>query len=258
MRKLVYRISVIGYRKTVLFFSFLLFFSILHTPYYILPVYAQPADTNVNQCTRAGAPSCGQGQFPNNFIRICTQEGISDCSAKYTVVAWCDQDGCLDTRRPPEDKIKPEDWKGYGAVEQGSNLAPPDCLPKGQKNVFLQEGTCVPSANQAGGSSFSTMLGEVKAPPQLNALLGGSNDPDTEISRILSRAVELLYMGASLIFVLYFLWSSIEFIYSQGNKEQIAEARGRITWAIIGIFILALVFVVLKILSEVTGFKFFN
>lgn len=265
MRKLVYRILYIVYRKSVILIFALLF---------LLPATAyQPPTANA----QTGAQSaCASAQRRNDFIRECTAAGIQNCNCEYRVIAWCDGSGFISTDPPPKSgEHSVPNFVGYGGTENICNLAPTNCVPRGSLSIYGQ-GSCEikpttqeqPTNTQEEDRStpftmgdkgnFGTLLGAVRVPPQLQNLLGRSGNPDIEISNILSRFVELLYMGASLIFVLYFLWSSIEFIYSQGNKEQIAEARGRITWAIIGIFILALTFVLLKVLSQITGFKFFS
>lgn len=105
--------------------------------------------------------------------------------------------------------------------------------------------------------TLDKIFGVVNHPSQLDYLFKGLN-ADQGITALLSKVVELIYIFAAVVFVFYILYSGIEFIYSEGHKESIAEARGRIIWAIIGIVILALAFVFLKVLGYITNFKFFG
>lgn len=113
-----------------------------------------------------------------------------------------------------------------------------------------------------GGSVISNpaldkVFGTLTLPAPLSQILGGKKG-DVAITDILSKVVELIYIFAAIVFVFYILYSALEFIYSEGHKENIQEARGRIIWAIIGIVILALVFVFLRVLGQITGFTFFQ
>jgi hypothetical protein len=46
-------------------------------------------------------------------------------------------------------------------------------------------------------------------------------------------------------------------ILSGGDKEAIAKARSKITWAIVGVALLALSYLIFALLEYITGFKFF-
>lgn len=77
------------------------------------------------------------------------------------------------------------------------------------------------------------------------------------INLILNNAVILFFAAAAVSFVIMFLWGAVQIILSQGDKEAIAKARGKITWAIIGIFLIALSYFIFEVLQDITGFRFF-
>lgn len=77
------------------------------------------------------------------------------------------------------------------------------------------------------------------------------------INRILSNVIILFFSAATVSFVIMFLWGAVQIILSQGDKEALAKARGKITWAIIGVFLLALSFFIFEVLQDITGFRFF-
>lgn len=103
-------------------------------------------------------------------------------------------------------------------------------------------------------ANFKDVFGNVTPPQSVNAIGNGASG----INNILNTAITLIYMFGTLIFVFMFLYSAILWITSGGDKEKIRSARARITWAIIGIVVLALAFVILRILGGILGIKFFD
>ncbi len=135
---------------------------------------------------------------------------------------------------------------GYAAGEQPDGACPDNSVAVPAKG------------GEDGSSAFDSIFGKIEPPQSLKALFAPGVTPDQAITEVLSKVIELIYIVAGIIFVLYILWGAIEFIYSEGQKEQVAEARRRIIYAIIGIVILSIAFVVLRVLGQITGFKFFE
>ena len=53
------------------------------------------------------------------------------------------------------------------------------------------------------------------------------------------------YIGVFLAFY-YLLWGSFQYILASGNKENLAKARSRITWALIGLVVIFSAFLIAK------------
>lgn len=104
--------------------------------------------------------------------------------------------------------------------------------------------------------SVSDTFGTIPHPKELDRLFKQSGD--VGLTSAFSTIVEIIYIIAAIIFIFFLLWSALEFIYSRGDKEHIQSARGRLTWAIIGLVLLSLSFVVMKIVGTITGFEFFG
>ena len=96
-------------------------------------------------------------------------------------------------------------------------------------------------------------FGTIDPPTQLPANVRGA----TGINLILNNIVILFFSAAAVSFVIMFLWGAVQIILSQGDKEAIAKARGKITWAIIGVFLIALSYFIFEVLQDITGFRFF-
>lgn len=60
----------------------------------------------------------------------------------------------------------------------------------------------------------------------------------------------LLYIAVFLAF--YFLvWGAFAYLMAQGKKEELAKARARISWALVGLIVVFLAFVIAKYASEI-------
>lgn len=102
---------------------------------------------------------------------------------------------------------------------------------------------------------LAPIFGQINPPSQLGPLAG--NRGAAGINIILSNAISLFFAAAAVAFVIMFLWGAVQTILSQGDKEAIAKARGKITWAIIGIFLLALSYFIFEVIQDLTGFRIF-
>lgn len=99
-------------------------------------------------------------------------------------------------------------------------------------------------------------LGKITPPDVVNKM--NANDPTgaTGLNTLLSTVVSLFFVFAGLVFVIMVVWGAVDFIISFGEKDAIGKARQKITWAIIGVIILSLVFVLLRIIERLTGLSF--
>lgn len=98
--------------------------------------------------------------------------------------------------------------------------------------------------------SVKDVFGEVKPPPEIGNLRGAAG-----INEVLGNIITIIFTVAAVVFVIMFLWAGLSMILSGGDKEAVAKARGRITWAIVGIVLLSLAFVIFRVLGTITGFR---
>lgn len=95
------------------------------------------------------------------------------------------------------------------------------------------------------------VFGTVTPPKELGNLKGAEG-----INTILTNMVSLIFTVSAVLFVFMFLISGFQMLMSGGDKEALAKARARLTWAVIGIVLLSLSFVILRIIQHITGFNF--
>lgn len=104
------------------------------------------------------------------------------------------------------------------------------------------------------GGAIDEVFGRVVPPEQVeNIGFGGVG-----IGRLLSNIITIIYVFAAIIFLFMIIFGALQWLVSGGDKEAIAKARGRIVHAIIGIVLLALAFVLVGLIGQITGFTIFE
>lgn len=100
------------------------------------------------------------------------------------------------------------------------------------------------------------VFGKIDAPAPLQPLVaqGGAGG----LSVFLSNIVSLIYTVAAVVFLFMIIFSAFQWIISGGDKEAVSKARSRLTYAVIGVVLLALAFVFMNLLSQLTHFRFFS
>lgn len=101
--------------------------------------------------------------------------------------------------------------------------------------------------------TVENIIGKIEPPEQIGKLGFGADG----LSNFLSRIIGLIFTAATIIFVFMVIITAVQWILSGGDKEAVAGARKRLTWAIIGIVFLALAFIIIKVIGQITGFEFF-
>lgn len=103
------------------------------------------------------------------------------------------------------------------------------------------------------------IFGRISLPQQLidAGFSDAPKDGASNVNRLLDNIIGVFFAAAALSFIIMFVWGAIQMILSGGDKEAIAKARSKITWAIVGVFLLALSYFIFNLLETITGFKFF-
>lgn len=73
---------------------------------------------------------------------------------------------------------------------------------------------------------------------------------------LISAAVNIVLIVASLLFVFNFLIGGLKFIVSGGNKEKMSEAKNQIVSAIVGIIIVFSTFAIVRLVGNFFGVDF--
>ena len=75
---------------------------------------------------------------------------------------------------------------------------------------------------------------------------------------ILQNAINFLIGFAGIVSVLLIVWAGIRFVLSEGDKEKIVNARKTLTYALLGLILVATAFVIVQFVFNFTqGTAFF-
>src|SRR3989338_11289885 len=92
----------------------------------------------------------------------------------------------------------------------------------------------------------------LKLPGQntINPPAGLKND-FKDLSSVISPALEIIFYVATFLAFYYLIWGALMYLLAKGEKEGLAKARAKITWALIGLVVIFLAFMVAKYASIV-------
>ena len=74
---------------------------------------------------------------------------------------------------------------------------------------------------------------------------------DTKLGTIITNALDLVIFLAAFLAFFWFVWGAFHYIFSGGNKEQLGKARSRMTWAIVGLILVLLAYLIAIFASEI-------
>lgn len=96
-------------------------------------------------------------------------------------------------------------------------------------------------------------FGKITPPSQISNLGTGPQGVNT----LLTNLIGIFFAAGAMAFIIMFIWGAVQMILSGGDKEAISKARSKITWAIVGVALMALSYLIFALLEYITGFKFF-
>lgn len=74
-----------------------------------------------------------------------------------------------------------------------------------------------------------------------------------DLASLLSPFFEIALFAAAFMAFFYLVWGAFAYIMAQGQKENLAKARARITWAIIGLMVVLMAYFITTFVSEIFG-----
>lgn len=89
------------------------------------------------------------------------------------------------------------------------------------------------------------------APSGIPAAISGGLDTTGKI--FIQTSLNWLFILASVLAVIFIIYSGISWITSEGDPEKIALARKRLTYSIIGLVVVALAFLIVNVVIRVVG-----
>jgi cytochrome bd-type quinol oxidase subunit 2 len=84
---------------------------------------------------------------------------------------------------------------------------------------------------------------------------GGPDRGPLVLHSVLTGLISLMLTGGVVVFIFYFLYGALTWIMSEGEEAKVKDARQRVTHSLIGLFVLFLIFVILKLVGTVFGLE---
>lgn len=98
-----------------------------------------------------------------------------------------------------------------------------------------------------GPSGSQTVVVPTVIPPELQGNLG------TTGVKVFRTGLQLLFLGAVVLAVIFIIYSGIEWITSSGDPLRIQSAKKRLMYSIIGLVVVSLSFLIFNLLAAVLG-----
>ncbi len=108
--------------------------------------------------------------------------------------------------------------------------------------------------NVNNASDVQNTIGTVETPEAVKAFGFGAEG----LNRLIANVIRLVFTVSAILVVFMILFGAFQWITSGGDKEAVGKARQRITYAIIGIVLLSLTFVILRVLGQILNITFFT
>lgn len=89
-------------------------------------------------------------------------------------------------------------------------------------------------------------------------VIPGANPDNLKLSDIVNRVLQFILPLAGVVLLLIFISGGYDFITSEGNPEKVKKAQAKITTGIVGFFILALSYFLVRLISFLFGLEDFG
>ena len=73
----------------------------------------------------------------------------------------------------------------------------------------------------------------------------------TDLARVLTDLFDVVFFLAFFLAFFWLVWGAFQYMEASGNKENLAKARARIIWAIIGLVLVLLAFLVAQFAEQI-------
>lgn len=72
-----------------------------------------------------------------------------------------------------------------------------------------------------------------------------------DLGSLISAFLNLAFIIASFLSFFWLIWGAFEYLFSGGDKQRLGKARARITWAIVGLLILSVSFLLSQYVEQI-------
>lgn len=72
-----------------------------------------------------------------------------------------------------------------------------------------------------------------------------------DLGSLISPLLNIAFYAAILLAFYFLIWGAFQYIMAQGKKEELAKARARITWALVGLFVVLMAYFIAGFVSQI-------
>ena len=94
-------------------------------------------------------------------------------------------------------------------------------------------------------------------PIQIQAPGGIPTGGNASFNVILQSFITLFFVLGLLMSLVYLIWGGFNWIMSQGDKTKVQAARNRVIYAIIGLIVMFLAYVIINLIGSIFGVKLY-
>lgn len=77
---------------------------------------------------------------------------------------------------------------------------------------------------------------------------------NTGLNTLLGNSLTVVFAVAAILVLAMLIWGGVEWVLSGGDKEKVGNARKRIISSLLGLVVIALAYVILKVVGGIFGF----
>jgi hypothetical protein len=103
-----------------------------------------------------------------------------------------------------------------------------------------------------------TRLAAITNPALKNAYFSNPSDSGAGLAYYVAQVWRSLVVVGALAFLIYFVWGSLDWLMSGGDKAKVEGAQKKITGALIGLTMLVISFAVVIFVEQVLGIEILN
>ncbi len=96
--------------------------------------------------------------------------------------------------------------------------------------------------------NFEGLKNEFTNPPKGQTVFGA----------LASQGLNVVFLIAVFLAFFFLVWGALAYIYSEGNKENLAKARSKIIYAIVGLIIILLAFSITQYVASIFNSSKYN
>lgn len=91
--------------------------------------------------------------------------------------------------------------------------------------------------------------------PAVTNGLEASMSPDAYVNKVIQTIFHIFFIVGVLYFIWHFVMAGYHYIASEGDPKNIEKSKNELTYSILGLGVVFIVFAVLKLVGKVTGIQ---